>query len=369
MSMVKPILGKTAAFDASQEHIFEFLSIGGNQVVKNRLTIRDNVSNSIVYNKEQETYVFEHKLPANTLTNGKYYNAVLITYDSDGNSSVASDPIQFYCYTSPIIQFTNIPETNLIQNSSFNFEFTYTQREKELLGQYKINLYNSSKNVISTSGIIYLSGSAQPPLNLSYLIKGFDDSSSYFIECTGVTVNGTEVETGLLPFTVKYLKPTVYGVIELTNNCKEGYITAKSNIAIIEGESNPSPPVYIEDKEVDITGDGWWVDFNKGYEIKGDFTVKLWCRSLKVNKQFFTLKNKNGDMIQLIYRKGYETNDGVVKSHIELNVAHPDSPVPYIIFSNFIPVVTDKEQLFVLLRKINNVYQLKVENKGAVSHA
>ena len=42
MALTQPVLYSQAAFDATQEHIFPFNVVGGDQVVANILTIKKN---------------------------------------------------------------------------------------------------------------------------------------------------------------------------------------------------------------------------------------------------------------------------------------------------------------------------------------
>ena len=229
MALTRPTLNSTAAFDATKQHTFTFNVIGGTQVVANQLVIRNNITNEIVYTEKQETYKYEHIVNAGKLANGIYYNAVLITFDAQGNESQASIPIQFYCYTAPIIQFTNIPASGIIQNASFNFEFLYTQSENERLNSYVVNLYNSAKVLLSTSSVVYVSNGT-PPYAGNYLFSGFENNTVYFIELNGATINGTVVSTGLLQFSVNYIQPDLFSLIELSNNCNDGNISLKYNI-------------------------------------------------------------------------------------------------------------------------------------------
>ena len=85
MALTTPILYSVNAFDAQNSFIFQFASIGGNQAVANTLTIKNNATLSTVYSATQTTFKFEHILPANTLTNGTYYQATLTTKDAQGN--------------------------------------------------------------------------------------------------------------------------------------------------------------------------------------------------------------------------------------------------------------------------------------------
>ena len=75
MALTTPILYSVSAFDATQAQTFLFNVLGGSQVVANTLTIKNNATLAVVYSATQTTFKFEHILPANTLTNGTYYQA------------------------------------------------------------------------------------------------------------------------------------------------------------------------------------------------------------------------------------------------------------------------------------------------------
>lgn len=366
--VTKPILNSINAFDAKEKAIFTFYSTGGNQVVKNQLTIRNNDTNQIVYQQSIETFKFEHTVPAGTLTNGTYYNAFIITYDATGDASVPSEPIQFWCYTSPTITFTNIPPNNIINASSFLFQFTYNQIEGELLNYYSVILYNSNHSEIKNSGENYLGGGT-PPVNLNYQITGFDDRTSYYIEVKGYTINGTAVTTGQILFTITYSSPSVFGILGLTNNCQEGYITGESVIAIIEGESNPNPPIFIDNatgQEVDLRKDGSWVKWTSGYQLNNDFTAQWWMRDLNQDTDIAYFINEIGQKIILTFRHGYFRNEINMSAYIDL---WTDSGVvgdTYYRYSNYIPLPKDTDYLTFWLRRIGNIYSLGLVNLGPV---
>ena len=300
MALTTPILYSIPAFDAQNSFEFQFASIGGNQVVANTLTIKNNATLTTVYSVTQTTFKFEHTLPANTLTNGTYYQATLTTKDAQGNESNASSPIQFYCYSQPSFEITNMPNGNVIQNSSFAFEVTYNQKQGEILNAYVFNLYSASGALISTSNTVYNTDTTLP-LVVSYLFSGFEDKASYSIEVTGVTANGTEITTGKINFTTDYIKPDNFSYLFLTNNCKGGYVTIKSNVVSIDGESNPETPTYINDEEIDLTGSGNYVEWNKGYSINNDWTMRFWGRKYTPNTEIFRFSNTNGDNISINY--------------------------------------------------------------------
>ena len=359
MALTRPTLNSTAAFDATKQHTFTFNVIGGTQVVANQLVIRNNITNEIVYTEKQETYKYEHIVNAGKLTNGNYYNAVLITFDAQGNESQASIPIQFYCYTAPIIQFTNIPASGIIQNASFNFEFLYTQSENERLNSYVVNLYNSAKVLLSTSSVVYVSN-GMPPYAGNYLFSGFENNTVYFIELNGATINGTVVSTGLLQFSVNYIQPDLFSLIELSNNCNGGYITLKSNIILIEGSSNPTPPVFIDNKEVDLTGSESWVDYNSGYNVFNNFLARAWVRKPTPYSTLIKFSNADGQTIDIRFMKGYEyADDDVMKAYIEVVVTSILGR-NYYIYSNYVPILADDKYYTNWLTRVNNIYQIQL---------
>ena len=360
MALTTPILYTVSAFDATQEQVFNFNILGGNQAVANTLTIKNNATLSTVYSATQTTFKFEHILPANTLTNGTYYQATLTTKDAQGNISNASAPIQFYCYSQPTFEISNMPTGNIVTNSSYAFTVTYNQAQGEILNAYVFNLYSASGVLISTSNTMYNTDTSLP-LNVSYLFGGFEDNASYSIEVTGVTTNGTQITTGRIPFTTSYTKPDMFSFLFLTNNCKGGYITIRSNVVGIDGIANPEPPVFIDNQEVDLRKNGSYIEWVEGYMVTGDWTLRIWGRDYNPNSEIFRFSNTDGDIITIEYCAD-DTN-----CWFEMRAKHNDWLWGYVTESSHIALPTDTEQIFCWLRRIDNLYELKIENRGVVS--
>ena len=357
MALTTPILYNVPAFDATKEQVFTFASVSGSQVVANTLTIKNNATLATVYSQTQTTYRFEHTLPANTLTNGPYYQATLATKDAQGNESSPSNPIQFYCYTQPTFAISNMPTGNVVANSSFTFNVTYNQIQGEILNAYVFNLYSASGVLIGTSGTLY-NTSETLPLTVSHTFSGFEDRANYFVQATGATVNGTQLDTGKIAFTTKYVTPTTYSSLYLSNNCNGGYITIESNIITIKGKANPDPPTYIDNKEIDVRQSGSYVEWDEGYEVNGDWTARAWGRDFASNEEILKFSNAKGDNIVVTY----VTDD--TQCWFELRVTHIGDIWGYVIESTHIALPTDTEQIFMWLRRIDNVYELKIENRG-----
>lgn len=360
MALTRPTLLQVPAFDATQEYTFTFTVQGSSsQIVANRLTIRNQETNAIVYDEKQETFRYSHTVNAGELTNNTYYNATVSVFDAQDNESTASIPIQFWCYSTPTIEFTNIPSSGIIDNASFEFEFEYTQDESEPLNSYIVSLYNSSQVEISNSGLLYATDGT-PPFTDSYTFTGFDNNAVYYVQVTGTTVENTVVSTELHQFTVQYSRPDVFTLIQLTNNCDEGYITVRSNIVIIEGVSNPDPPIYIDNQEVDLTDPDSWVEFNDGFSISDNMLARAWFRNPNEYSTLVRFSNISGQTITVNFMLGYEDIDSTdLLAYLEVHVESFNG-TPYYIYSNFVTPLTDTQGYTMYLTRLNNIYQVQL---------
>lgn len=357
MALTTPILYSIPAFDATKEQVFTFAVVGGSQIVANTLTIKDNATLTTVYSQTQTSYRFEHILPANTLTNGTYYQATLTTKDAQGNESSPSAPIQFYCYSQPTFFISNMPVGNVVTNSSFAFNAQYNQIQGEILNAYVFNLYSASGALLSTSGTLYNTDETLP-LTISYLFSGFEDKASYSIEVTGVTANGTQITTGRVNFTTSYTTPDTFSFLFLSNNCQGGYITIESNIIGIDGDTGDMEPIFIDGKELDLRKDGSYVQWVKGYTVDGDWTMRLWGREFKSGKEIFRFSNVDGDIITVSYATD------TTQCWFEMRAVHSGDLWGYTCESQHIDKPDVNEVLFCWLRRIGNLFELKIENRG-----
>lgn len=354
MALTTPILYSQVAFDATASQVFSFNVIGGDQVAKNRLVITNQSTNTVVYNQVQQTYSFQHNLPAGVLTNGVYYSAYIITYNSNGAASPKSNSIQFYCYSTPSFEFTNLPSGNIISNSSFNFEVTYNQNEGELLDTYSFTLYDARQIQIATSGVKYVGSSVAPPTVISYTFTGFSDKTNYYIKANGQTVQGTIIETPLISIDVVYTKPNIFSIIELNNNCNGGYISVKSNLIDIRSSSNPSPPVYVDNNTaVDARSQGRYVEWSSGFSLDDDFTVSLWGKNFNENSDIIKMAADNGNNIIVRYRTN---EDGTVYADATVT----NGTAIYYIYSGSIAAPINDQKVQFWLRRIGYQYEIKI---------
>ena len=352
MALTKPILYSISAFDATEQCVFNFDVVGGDQVVKNKLIITNQSNNTVVYEDIQTTFAFRHILPANTLSNGEYYSAVVITYNIDDEESAPSSGIQFYCFTTPTFAFNNIPSNHIINNASYNFSVRYNQSEDEMLNSYIFKLYNSERELLKSSGELYVGGTARLPILVNYLFSGMSNNTIYYIQALGETIHGITIDTGLILINIKYATPNIFSIVELNNNCEGGYITVRSNLMNIEGESNPDPPIYVDDNTaVDVTGEGDFVAWNSGYEINGDFTASLWGHDFNNNSTIISMTD-GYQVLRVRYWK--DENDF---NYAELIVEENFGDSYYYIYSDPI-FVYPNDQLQIWFRRIGYLYEI-----------
>lgn len=286
---MKPILYLIPSFDSTIGITIKFSWLG-NQPISNTLIIKDNNTQAIVYKKILSTMRLEHSIPANIgLINGKLYNASIEVTDSNGVVSEPSDPLLFYCFTTPTFKI-NIEPNQIIQAQTYGVDITYSQSEGELLQSYRIRLYNSNDIMIYDSNIRYILDTVKIP--------NLQDDSHYSIIATGETINGMQLSTGRIDFSVDFVKSEAYFVCELQNMYDTGGVYIKTNIVSVEGYSD-SEVTYIDNAIADLTNN--IVHFNKGFSISNDFSLLLKGSKFEIGSTILHLSGDN-ESISVYYK-------------------------------------------------------------------
>jgi hypothetical protein len=239
-----PVITSFQAFDATKDFDITF-SYKGNQVYGNQIQIYDNALNEKVYDDTVTSFQLKHLITANTLTNGLSYYVILRVFDKNNSYSDFSSSVLFNCFLSPTFSI-DITSNQIVENSYLDVNISYNSTDGELLNTWQISLYDSGNVLISITDIIYAS------VSLTTSVSGLINNNKYYIKATGVTLHGMELSTDLIPFNVQYIRPTMFSQVALTNNSINGDVEIQSYMASIEGAANPSPPTYIDDKEIDL---------------------------------------------------------------------------------------------------------------------
>jgi hypothetical protein len=385
MAMVKPIALTVNAFDATIAQTFYFTASGGNQIVKNKITIRNNETNTVVYTNTVESYSLSQTVPANTLTNGLYYNYSFVTYDVNNNESAESNIVPFYCYTTPILTFTNIPSNKTISTGSYSFDVQYVQNEGELVDYIYIILYDSSENIISQSDNIY--STSTPPFTVSQIFSGLENNVSYYIRAYGVTINGTEFSSDKMSFTVIIETPEVFSTLTLTDKCSDGYTQVQSYVTLSDGESNGTVE-YINNNTEAYLPSSQYVEWTQGFSIGTSWLIKIFMSLYQINDFVEIGKDLNGNEYKIKWIREipyvdnssseywittYDGNplltyDGQnlleyvfsdPKDCFEL-IGYSGKEEKVLLKSNYVDLMNNTSNVLCWLKKVDNTYTLKL---------
>lgn len=286
---MKPVLYLIPSFDATVGATIKFSWLG-NMPAANTLRIKDNATNVVVYEATQTTMRLEHKIPANSnIKNGKLYNASVRVTDSTNSNSEWSDVALLYCFTAPTFSI-NIVSGQVIKAQTYGVEITYAQSEGELLQSYRVIVYNSNSAVVYDSNIRYILDTVR--------ISNLQDNSDYYIVATGTTINGMNVTTGEINFSVDFIKSEAYFICELQNMYETGGIYIKSNIVSVEGYSDKDV-IYINNDIADLTNNV--VHFDEGFSIGDDFALMIKGEDFKPNSQIARLLGQS-ETINIYYK-------------------------------------------------------------------
>lgn len=354
---IQPIIYNITTFDIVNEQKIRF-KYTGNQIKQNRLIIRNNKTNEVVYDVTQDNMQLYHTLPKNALPkNGTAYTAQIKVIETNGTESELSASVLFYCFSTPLFRFENLIQNQLIQNSVYSFLLKYEQPEGELLNEYQINIYDESKSIVYTSGNQFSSN------GLETTVSNLTENEIYYAKAVGTTVTGMELNTDYIKFSVRYTSPSSATVMQCENIYNEGTIKLSAYIISIEGHSVPDPISYVDNEWVDLRKENSYVYFDKGFSISDDFTLSITGKEINYNKTFFEMDNGK-DKIELILTKQKFESESSEKVYAELR-SHNKSLV-YTIMSNFISVPKNStgniyaSKLNIWIRRIGSLYSIKI---------
>lgn len=369
--MAQPVIYAIPSFDADLGTNVAF-AYEGDQVFGNELVITDNETAAQVYDIKMEDWMrLYHTIGVDSgLVNGKYYACKLRVFNKENQPSDWSTWRSFYCFKTPILRFANISNGDVIQSSEFTFNLEYEQEQNEPLNMYNVMLYNANRVLLSKSGNLYGSETLQ------YTIRQFEDGTQYYIRATGSTLNGMTVDTGYISFSVKYVVPSYWTYVDLSNNADDGSIRISCNIrsvtGVFEGDGSPT---YIENKMVDLRN-GDKVVFNDGFVQSGNFCVKILGSGFKDNEIFYEMLDDSNTRITLKYREGWFSTNTTIASGEEQDdemqgcwikyvivTAEPKGGViTYTINSDAMQDLQDGQEYLIILKRSYDVYGISVEN-------
>lgn len=339
--MARPIIMKISPFDANKDYEIS-LSWMGNRAHANRIIICDNETNNVVFDDMiSSSFALKHTIPAYTLMNSKKYTIQAQVYDVENIPSALSNKVLFYTFATPDFYFEDLLENSLISNSSFTATIHYFSSDWEELSKYVFYLYDASKK------LLFQSDELTDIDDISYAYKGLDNNTTYYVRCTSVTVNGMELDTGYVEINVKYENPNTYARIYATPIPSQGCIQVASNLIIIQ--YNGTDDFEYIDGMIDLRNKTLYYD--NGFLIEKDFTVII--RGINLWQTADLFKMNNGIHELTLSSRIYD------EDKLRFRLLVPNGVNNYLLYSDE-QVFENNDMITIMIRRKNNVYQLKV---------
>lgn len=338
--MAKPQILKINPFDSTKDYEIT-LSWMGNRAHANRIIIYDNDTNNVIFDDTISSFALKHTIPAHTLQNGKKYVIQAQVYDVENIPSALSNKVLFFTFATPEFYFENIPDNHIIDNSSFTATVHYYSEDWEEISKYVFYLYDSSKKQL------LVSKEMTDDLDISYTYKGLDNNTAYYIRCMGITVDGMELDTGYVEITIKFENPNTYARIYATPLPSQGCIQVATNLIIIQ--YNGTDEFEYIDGMIDLRDKTLYYD--EGFLIENDFTTII--RGINLWQTADLFKMSNGTYGLTLSSRIY--NDGQLRFRLIV----PNGVGHYLLYSENL-VFDNDDMVTIMIRRKNNVYQLKV---------
>lgn len=359
MIQIQATIYSISPFDATIGTTIKF-NWAGSQVFKNRCVIKDNASDETVYDNTIASFKLEHTIDLSKakLKNGSKYNAYITVFDKDDNESDLQSMGQiFLCLKTPVFNFKNVVDGQVLASSGYEFQLVYSQENNELLDSWAITIYDTTNTALSTSGIQYGTD------NLSYTFSGFENKREYKLRAIGKTVNGMALDTGFVLVSILYQTAEIFSQVELENKPRLGAIQIRSNIISADGKLESGDPVYIDGKYIDLTNNT--LTYDEGFLLEGDFSIVLKGYNLTPNLPFFEFLSRDnpnfkGTVTYRIGKLGSPTEMGV----LELRIA--EAWYSYVIYSNKFTPVSPKDIVGFCLVRSDGYYNLEAKTIGSV---
>lgn len=280
--MSKPIIKRITPFDGNENNDI-YIAWIGNRAYANRIIIFDSKTNETVYDEKINTYELKHTIPAGTLSNGKSWIIQAQIFDDEDIPSTLSEKYFFYTFNRPTFEFNDIPENHKITSMSFTATINYFSEDWENISKYIFHLYDASKRQL------FESNEMTDDSDISYTYRGLDNNTLYYIRCTGVTVNGMELDTGYIEINVNYVNPNTYEIIYTKPLPSQGCVQVTSNLVMIQ--YNGTDDFTYENSKINLIGKTLY--YNEGFLIENDYTLIIQGTNLWQTAEILKMKNKN----------------------------------------------------------------------------
>ena len=307
-------------FDAIKGTVINF-EYQGNSVIAIRCIIKKNTAEATV--KYDGTYTISsdasgsnanifsmtYTVPGNSesnLVNGSYYNAFICVAENKNQSGdynwseMQSIGEPFRCISTPSFDFNSIPDIIETSSYSFSLRYDYNITSSETLRSWIINIYDTSKNIIASSGTVYeniTQNADKTPIENTYFVDGFNDGVTYYIKAFGETENGMQLETQEYSFKRNMPKTDRFYMLRANNIACQGGIHLESFVIIADGILEHDGRYIYDDSNnpIMLSTRGNSVIYRDGFQIDGDGTISIIAADIDQNETFLSMSNSSYD--------------------------------------------------------------------------
>ena len=411
MALINPFINSINAFDATIGTTIYMGVLGGDAITKYKFRLYNNDGSiSPFYNSEwievqndvssQSIRSFPILLnSAFGLKNNSSYKIEPITANDEQPNGVVGQQSLFQCYATPdltlkyktIVDGTSSyePVTSETVFSSSEVQFRLEVSKDNINSLMRpnniiVSLYgidhSGHKNIVSGPKTIYKFNRNidEGVYYLDFSLKGFmvnvdeygyglspQDSlfKSFEIGIEFYTVEGMNVSYTLKDLYCYYITIDNPSVFDVFNICDRGVVKLEYSLTSFMGTSNPSPPIFLNEEEVDLSESSSWALWQKYFTLTQPFTLRIWGRKFLEGSIFLATETKNSNnYIDIRYNSEMEDGEEYVFISIQSGQTTSDgTPLfPYYLESNRIlkSSISETTNIFVGVQKQNNLFEL-----------
>ena len=233
MALTRPILEEHASFDATKSTTFKFISYGGDQFTRVKITIKRTTDNLTVYTHTYTQGTNIITLDANVLTNNNHYSIYINTYNANGDESPESNWISVLTLASPTLTRNNYSQGLTINGSQFTFETVYNQADGEPINIVEHTLFDETFGSIVKQETSYPATTTVPYTNI-FIVEGLLNEHDYTYTIKVCTQHDMIIELSTNVNAVVDM-PELNGILNLENMCEYGTIKIHSALKYIDG--------------------------------------------------------------------------------------------------------------------------------------
>lgn len=354
---IKPVIKPITPFDATIGTKIS-ATYAGNMPYYNRVVIQDAVTLTEVYSRTIATSEYSHTLdPTYTgsivaagdtgysLINGRRYTATIQFFGRTLlDPFLVSDKVSFLTRTTPVFYLDGITDGMIIDSASIGLNLIYSQNESEMLISYRFSIYDNNKVLLQETDIKY------DLTDMTYIFKGLENLTSYYVRATGVTKNGIDLDTGYYEIRTQYENPSAYARMYVDNDPLTSEMEYRTNFVLIESEEDGDNYEYEE--SYIYLDNGQKVTYSQGYEIKGDAIWHIRAKDMDYERVFFRCFSEvDGEF----YVEGIRDVDMLLKFRLVV----PGSMSNYILYTQSVNIDW-MDIVNIWIKRVNNIYEIKL---------